>query len=72
MHIAKSLVIDTDLFFENSMIYKIHVYFKTLSLVQLMHVNLNVSLKSIKQNQYMKEIIIKTFNRKQTTQNYSK
>ena len=26
------------------MIYKIHVYFKTLSLVQLMHVDLDASL----------------------------
>ena len=54
--------------------YKIHVYFKTLSLVQLMHVDLNMCFKSIKQNtkSNMKEIMSKTFNRKQTTQNYSK
>ena len=48
MHIAKTIVIDTYLFFKNGMItvYKIHVYIKTLSLVQLhvMHVDLNIFL----------------------------
>ena len=49
MHIAKTIVIDTYLFFKNGMImvYKIHVYIKTLSLVQLhvMHVDLNMCFK---------------------------
>ena len=49
MHIAKTVVIDTYLFFKNSMKYKIHEYFKTPSLVQLMHVDLNIFFKSIKQ-----------------------
>ena len=50
VHTAKAVVIDTYLFFKNRMIYKIHVYFKTLSLVQLMQVDLNMCLKLIKQN----------------------
>ena len=50
MHIAKTIVINTYLFFKNSMISKIRVYFKTLSLVQLMHVDLNMCFKINKKN----------------------
>ena len=47
MHIPKTIAIDTYLFFKNSIIYKVHVhvYFKTLNLAQLMHVDLNMCLK---------------------------
>ena len=62
MHIAKAIVIDTCLFFKNSMIYKIHVHFKTRSLVQLMHSDLNVfsNQQNKIQNQYMKGTKSKT------------
>ena len=52
--------------------YKIHVYFKTLSLVQLMHVDLNMCFKINKTKSIYERGNEKTFNSKQTTQIYSK
>ena len=69
MYIAKSnRVIDTDIYFKKPMIYNIC---NTLNYAIDELILFKVNITTYKIN-HMKKIISKTFNRKQTTQNYSK